>query len=146
MFNGIRIFLDNTCPLDNLLFVFFKIVTTRPDILQLIQNESSSALCRYLVHLKTLGEKGNWTKAKILWLHTFCGYSVTEEERRLGRATWNVYGSEYNVITRHLSDIQATRQTSKCLRKDCPARKRETRSEDISLRYVIVLCNQHYST
>lgn len=40
-FNGFRIFLHNTCPLDNLLLVFYKIVTTRPDILQLLQNLKS---------------------------------------------------------------------------------------------------------
>ena len=133
VYQGVRVCLGNTCPLDNLMYVFYRIMTERPDIFFLIQQEQHP-VCRYLVELKRLGEEGRWADAKIDWLSTFCDFKVDLSKVVNGKTDWNAYGSEYNTVTRHLGDIQCSRQRSRCSEETCPDRFRSPQCNDISLR------------
>ncbi|KAJ8027019.1 hypothetical protein HOLleu_32031 [Holothuria leucospilota] len=131
-FMGARVFMDNTCPIDNLLYIFYRISTERPDIYEVVCQNHTSKVGRYLTQLKILVANGEWTFAKLIWLSEFCGFQVKQEELN-AHVVWNVYGSEYDRVVKHLRDIQSSEQTSRCSSPSCPSAVRTARCCDVSL-------------
>ena len=132
VYQGKTIHLDNTCPLDNMLFIFVQIYLEQ--VVSQWLDGNQSPLCILLNRIANLVHtKGEWVLAKIWWLTTFCAKKFSVGKAKI--QTWNLYGSEFEMFVQHLGDLQGSSQRSQCSNKACPNPNRSRVTPDISLRY-----------
>ena len=123
-----EITLSNTCPLDNLLVILHWIMNIHPRIFK-----EDNVTCNILKECQIFMQNGDWINCKIRWLESMCGYYSGNKRRKVN---WNIYGSGYEMIIKHLSGIQGNFQTSTCDEATCPKRTKINESQDVALRWV----------
>lgn len=117
-FKGVRIFMQNTCPIDNLLYILYRVTTERADIHQSCSNKNGVTILPVSHKFeRPVAVTVNGQRQKSCGLNNFCGCTITTKDRRKGQVTWNAYGSEYDKVIQHLQDIQSSRQSSSATNK-----------------------------
>ena len=125
-FKGKRVFLDNTCTIDNLLWIISTMINNYP-LLRRVLNDSQQDICRHLLMVCTHVSHGDWVQAKIHWLHRVCKMELQVHQKQ----TWDAFGSEYDMFARYMSAFQSNHQKSSCSNGNCPRRETTINSGDI---------------
>ncbi len=128
VYKGKEILITNTCPLDNLLLVLF-LLHEDSDLVKSQMQESSSAVARSILTVFDACRTGDWSMAKFLWLRHICKYEIQMHHKQ----TFDVYGSEHEVVTKHLAFMQENIQISTCTSDDCPRKRRFSTTSEVVL-------------
>lgn len=106
--------LSNTCTVDNLLYIIFLAMKTRPSLLSEIENKQAHDKCFKLL-LKAYQHfmLRQWSQGKIAWLQetSKCFH---------GKQQWDVFGTETQFMVSHLDYVHQTKRQYICDGHDCP--------------------------
>ncbi|KAJ8034784.1 hypothetical protein HOLleu_21770 [Holothuria leucospilota] len=128
IYKGKTICMDNTCTIDNLIFLVSRMLEKYPRVKLALQG-SHDDVCRKIVTVSEYGQNGNWDMAKFTWLHRVCKYELQVQVLQ----TWNAYGSEHVAFVQYLGGVQASTRSSNCSSDDCPQKQTVRNTNDIEL-------------
>ena len=112
--HGRTIYLANTCPVDNLLFMVYRVMLKNAACLSWLQeNAEAIPVCQILVDIFDSFKAGEWQNGRRRWLEMCCQFSTKVSD-------WNVWGSETDRFVLPFSEIQETIAKSNCSLPDCP--------------------------
>ncbi|XP_056613419.1 120.7 kDa protein in NOF-FB transposable element [Triplophysa dalaica] len=106
--------LTNTCTIDNLLYILYLAMKTRPFILAEVEQIKTkdrwmSTLLEVFRHFLV----GQWSQGKISWLQNI--------DRFQGNRMWNAFGTEHDFVVSRLDYIHSSERMSVCNNKKCPS-------------------------
>ena len=124
--------LQNTCTIDNMLFFFHVVQTSRKD-LAMEFSSSTLPVLRLLYDVSTQFKEGKWASGKHEWLRQFDKFS--------GQGIWDADGSEHDLFWKKMVPMTATTYTSQCCSSSCSSPVMVHTSNTISFRYIIMIIN-----
>lgn len=104
----------NTCTVDNLLYILYLAIKTRPFILAEVQQiKTKDNWIDILLEVYQHSLAGQWSQGKITWLRNM--------DRFEGQNHWDTFGSEYDFVVCRLDYILYTERMSVCDAQKCPS-------------------------
>ena len=98
---GPTIQLSDTCPIDNMIFIIFKLMSDDSFVSQL---RTGSEVAQMFKSIHDLGQAGEWTAAKVMWLIRMANQII-----HVDSDSWSIQGGEYERFVQYLGDLHNSR-------------------------------------
>lgn len=114
----------NTCTIDNLLYIFHRLILERQDVRLWLQ-ESTNSVSETLLRVSDLFSKNKWAEGKFVW--------YTEHVNETPKERINLFGTEVQYFVSAESVMQPNVSTQNCSNTNCGHPKTERTTFEILL-------------